>query len=115
RTARAVSGAPRTTARAACAAAPGRQGVDTSVAVRIPCAAKSAEDLSTDRVVPVAERGADGGGVRGPGPAAQDLVPVVEEHLRVLAVGKGGEAGISVEGRGGPLPHVTDELLHPQR
>ena len=44
---------------------------------------------------------------RGPRAAAEDVVALAEEDLGVLAVGVGGEAGVAVELRRGPLPRVA--------
>ena len=63
-------------------------------AQRVPRAAEAGEDLPADRVVPVAERGAHGARVRRPRAAPQHLVVRAEEHLGVLAVGEGTEAGV---------------------
>src|SRR6266516_5429128 len=52
--------------------------------------------------------------MRRPGGAAQDLVVLPEEHLRVLAIGKGLEAWIGPEARLGPLPDRADALEQPE-
>src|SRR5438445_8560328 len=73
-------------------------------------AAEAGEDLAPDRIVPVAERRADGRRVGGPGPAPEHLVVGAEEHRRVLPVREPLVAGVGQEVRGGPLPYVPDHL-----
>src|SRR5438105_9041846 len=69
------------------------------------------EDLPADRIVPVPERrpGHQRGGR--PRPAAEDLVVGAVEHLGVLLVGEGDEAGVGGEVGRRPLPHVAQHLL----
>src|SRR6185312_6072793 len=76
----------------------------------VPGTAEAAEDLTPDREVPVAERGAHRERVGGPRAAPQHLVPVAEEDLRVLAVREAREARVTVEVGRGPLPHATEEV-----
>src|SRR5437879_13451679 len=73
-------------------------------------AAEPGEDLAPDRVVPVAERRADGRRMGGPGPAPQHLVVGAEEHRRVPLVREPLVARVGQEVRGGPLPYVPDHL-----
>ena len=68
------------------------------------------EDLAADGQVPVAEAGSDHVAARRPRPAAQDLVLVAEEDLRVLGVGEGLEAGVGGEVGARPLPDVAQHL-----
>src|SRR6185503_20942417 len=76
------------------------------------CAAEAAEDLPADREVPVAEGGAHGHGIGGPGPALEHLVVVAPEDLRVLAVGPGPEPRMGPERRRRPFPHIAHQLVH---
>src|SRR5450631_2686400 len=78
-------------------------------------AAEPGEDLSPDRIVPVAERAPDCHRVRTEGPAAQHLVLRAEEHQGVLRVREGCEARVSAEVTGGPLPDIADELVDAER
>src|SRR5215471_7288962 len=77
--------------------------------------AEAREDLPPDRVVPVAERATAGDRGDAERVTAEHLVLAAEEHLGVLLVRPGGEAGVGQEVAGGPLPHVTDELAHARR
>src|SRR3954449_11796078 len=78
-------------------------------------AAEAGEDLAPLRVVPVAEGVADHAEARRPRAAAQHLVLVAEEELRVLAVRVGAEAAVGREVAGGPLPRVADHPEHAVR
>src|SRR5262249_28486124 len=49
--------------------------------------------------------------MRGPRPAAQDLVPLAEVDLRVLRVRERDEAGVGPEVARSPLPHVAQHLV----
>src|SRR4029078_13520744 len=82
---------------------------------RVASAPETGEDLSPDRVVPVAEGAPDNHGVRAERPAPQHLVLRAEEDPGGIRIGKGGEARIAVKVAQGPLPDVTDELLHAER
>ena len=62
----------------------------------VPRQAHAGEDLPALGQVPVAEREARDAGMRRPRAAAQHAVVLAEEHLRVLAVGVGAEAGVAV-------------------
>src|SRR5450631_1514553 len=75
-------------------------------------AAEPREDLSPDRVVPVAERAPDRHGVRTEGPAAQHLVLRAKEDQGVLGVRERRETGVPTEVARGPLPDVADELVN---
>ncbi len=76
---------------------------------------ESAEDLAADRVVPVAERASTRHLVGAERAAAQHLVVAAEKHLGVLGVRERLEPGVRLEIRGGPLPHVTDQVMHTGR
>ena len=78
-------------------------------------AAEAGEDLPPDGVVPVAEGRAGDRRVRGPGAAAQHLVLGAEEHLGVLAVREGLEAGVAAEVRRRPLPDLADAAEQAER
>src|SRR5262249_43383298 len=112
--ARSTSAARRTAARRAKRAGRGTRGGGTWAAVcsGVACAAEPGEDLPADRIVPVAERDPHRGGIGGPRPTAQHLERGAEEPRGVLAVGEGPEARVPVEVGAGPLPHVTEQLLH---
>src|SRR5262249_3032543 len=69
----------------------------------IPGGAEPGEDLPPDRVVPVTERATAGYRADGERPAAQHLVLVAEEDLRVLPVRPGRKARVGQEVAGGPL------------
>src|SRR5688572_16116072 len=73
--------------------------------------AEATEDLTSDRVVPVAETIANCAWACGPGAASQDLVLASEERLRVLPVRKALESRIASEIGGGPLPDVADHSI----
>src|SRR6202035_3067382 len=77
--------------------------------------AESAEDLTADRIVPVAESAAAGHRVHPERASAQHLVLGAEEDLRILLVGERGEARVGREVGRGPLPHVADELVDAER
>src|SRR5262249_16730133 len=76
----------------------------------VPGGAETGEDLPPDRVVPVTERAPAGHRADRERRAAQHLVLVAEEDLRVLAVGPGGKARVGQEVAGGPLPDVPHQL-----
>src|SRR6185295_11447794 len=71
-------------------------------------AAEAAEDLSSDRVIPVPERGANRPRSRRPRPASQNLVVGAKEFFRVFFVRETLKSWIAVEVTRRPLPHVTD-------
>ena len=71
----------------------------------VPRQAHAGEDLPALGQVPVAEGQARDAGMRRPRAAAQHAVVLAEEHLGVLAVGVGAEAGVAVERAARPLPH----------
>src|SRR5205814_40553 len=78
---------------------------------RIARTPEAGEDLAPLREVPVAERRAGHGRVDGPRAAAQHLVLVAEEDLRVLGVRERAEARVGTEVGRRPLPDVADQLL----
>src|SRR3979411_1805447 len=83
------------------------------VRTRVAGAPEAGEDLPADRVIPVPEGGPAGGRVGGPEPPAQHPVLVgAEEHLRILRVRVRLEPGVAGEMATGPLPHVTEQLVH---
>src|SRR5947209_1502683 len=71
-------------------------------------APEATEDLTTNGVVPIAERVPCGTEPRRPRPAAQHLVLCTEKHLRVFGIRKGRESRIPIEIRTRPFPHVPD-------
>src|SRR5205085_10691622 len=73
----------------------------------ISCAAKAAEDLTANRIVPVAEGIPNGPRPRRPGRSTKYLVLRSEKDLRVLGVREGHETRMTVEIGARPLPHVT--------
>src|SRR5262245_66265293 len=74
-------------------------------------AAEAGEDLSPQRVVPVAEARPGDDRVGDPGAAAQDAVVGAEEDLGVLRVRERLETRIAAEKRAGPLPHSSLHVL----
>src|SRR5262245_59155799 len=77
----------------------------------VACTAEAGEDLAALWQVPVAERVASDQWLRGPRPAAQDLVALAEVNLRVLRVRERDEAGVGPEVARRPLPHVAQHLV----
>src|ERR1700704_396391 len=77
----------------------------------VPRTSEAREDLTADRVVPVAERRTDGSGMCRPGSAPKHLVLRSEEHLGVLAVRERHETRIRLEVTRRPLPDVTEHLM----
>src|SRR3982751_6837853 len=80
---------------------------------RIARAAKAAEDLSPDRIVPIAEGGARHVGRGGPRAAPQHLVVRPEEQLGVFRIRKRLVPRVASEVGGGPFPHVADHSVAP--
>src|SRR5580700_3272115 len=92
-------------------AGPGSTGLEAAV----PGGPETGEDLPPDRVVPVAERAPAGYRRHCERAAAHHLVLGAEEHLGVLPVRPGSEAGVGQEVAAGPLPHVPDQLARAAR
>src|ERR1019366_667815 len=79
---------------------------------RVASAPESGEDLSTDRVVPIAERAPHSHGAGAERSSSQHLVVRAEEDQGVLGIGEDAKPRITVEVTAGPLPDVADELVH---
>src|SRR5215475_262308 len=75
-------------------------------------ASKAAEDLSTNRVVPVPESATARDRIRAERAAAQHLITRAEEHFRIFTVRECNESRIPVEVGVDPLPDVADELVN---
>src|SRR5438034_568246 len=74
-------------------------------------ATETAEDLPSDRVIPVSEGVADRAGAGRPRSASQHLVVGTEELLGVFLVGKGLKSGIAAEVTRCPFPDIADHSI----
>src|SRR6185312_6394306 len=79
----------------------------------VPRAAKPAENLPANGIVPVAKGVANCPRPRGPRPAAKHLVLIAEEDLRVLGIRIALEPRIPHEVARRPFPHVADHSAAP--
>src|SRR5689334_13396950 len=73
----------------------------------------SREDLAALWKIPVAKGRGNHPRPGCPGAAPQDAVAAAEEDLRVLGIRIGREAGVPVEDRRRPLPHLPDRVANP--
>src|SRR4026207_1946840 len=78
---------------------------------RVPRAAESTEDLSSDWIIPVTERVTNCAGTRCPRATSQHLVLRAEEFLGILLVRKALKPGIAVEVARCPLPDIADHPI----
>src|SRR5581483_3515904 len=70
----------------------------------------SRKDLTALRKIPVAKGRGGYARPRRPRATSEDAIALVEEHLGVLRIRMGGKAGVAVEDRGRPLPHLPDRV-----
>src|SRR3989442_14384684 len=78
---------------------------------RIGRAAEPGKDFSNPGVIPVAEGRAQDVAVRRPGSAFEHPVPLVKIRHGIALIGIGGESGVWMKPRRGPLPHVSARIL----